>query len=293
MNVVSYLPSQQFSVTVVSIALAGGIILGAKYATTPKPDSAELLAALPTQPTGDWKSNFDEVQATAPGLPPAPNEDTVATLMKAATSDNLTDTVARTLFVSLSSASAQGLGADVPTQEKIVAMATQTAAPPQAKRIYTQNDLTLTEDTTQTQKTYGNAVMVVLGKHTSATSDAVLLAVSLAVDNNDPKELTALIHIQAEYEKLVTELAAVPVPKTLAPLYVQVLNSLGAAAASVGDLQKIISDPLRGLQALKQYQSKLGEVGRVFTSIAEMLNKNGILFSKDEPGAAWSVFISR
>ncbi len=292
MSIVSYLPSKQFSVTVVSIALAGGVILGAQYATTPKSDSTELLAAAQPQPAGDWKANLDEVQATAPGLPQAPNDDTVATLMKAAKSDNLTDTVARTLLVSLSNASAQGLGADIPTQEKIVAMATQAAAPPQAKKIYTQRDLNLVDDSKQTQKAYGNAVMTVLGKHTSATSDAVLLAVSLAVDNNNPKELTALIPIQAEYERLVEDLAGVSVPKTIAPLYVQALNSLGAVAASVGDLQKIINDPLRGLQALKQYQSKLGEVGRVFTSIAEILNKNGILFSKDEPGAAWAVFIS-
>ena len=292
MKVLQYLPSSQFSVTVASIALAGGIILGAQYVTNPKTGSPELLAAAPAQPSGDWRENLDEVQATAPSLPQAPSEDTVATLMKAARSDNLTDTVARTLLVSLSNASAQGLGADIPTQEKIVAMAAQTAAPPQAKKTYTQSDLKLADDTKPSQKNFGNAVMTALGKHTGATSDAVLLAVSLAVDNNDPKELTALTHIQTEYERLVEDLAAVSVPKTVAPLYVQALNSLGAVAASVGDLQKIINDPLRGLQALKQYQSKLGEVGRVFTSIAEILNKNGILFNKDEPGAAWSVFVS-
>src|SRR3990167_5390591 len=116
-------------------------------------------------------------------------------------------------------------------------------------------------------------------RHTEATSNAVLLAVSLAIDNNNPAELSALIRIQTEYEGLVEDLAAVSVPKTFAPLYLQSLNSLGAVAASVEDLQKILNDPLRGLQALKQYQSKLGEVGRVFTSIAEALGKNGILFN--------------
>src|SRR3990167_8680365 len=129
-------------------------------------------------------------------------------------------------------------------------------------------------------------------RHTEATSNAVLLAVSLAIDNNNPTELKALARIQTEYEGLVEDLAAVSVPKTFAPLYLQSLNSLGAVAASVEDLQKILNDPLRGLQALKQYQSKLGEVGRVFTSIAEALGKNGILFNKDEPGAAWAVFTS-
>ena len=292
MKVLTYLPSSQFSVTVASIAAAGGLIIGAQYITRPQNPSAELYAAPEAQSTADWEAALVQVQATVPSLPEAPNQDTVSALLQAAKSDNLTDTVARTLLVNLSNASSQGLGADIPTQDKIVAMAAQAAAPPQAKKIYSQSDLVLTDNTPQTQKDYGNAVMVVLGRYTGATSQAVLLAVSKATDNNDPAELKALVRIQAEYEGLVKDLASVAVPKTIAPMHVQALNSLGTVAASVEDLQKILNDPLRGLQALKQYQSKLGEVGRVFTSIAEALSKNGILFNKDEPGSAWAVFTS-
>jgi len=292
MSIASYLPSSQFSVTVASIAAAGGLIIGAQYITRPQNPSAELYAAPEARSTSDWEAALAQVQATVPSLPEVPNQDTVSALLQAAKSDNLTDTVARTLLVNLSNASSQGLGADIPTQDKIVAMAAQAAAPPQAKKIYSQSDLVLTDNTPQTQKDYGNAVMVVLGRYTGATSQAVLLAVSKATDNNDPAELKALVRIQAEYEGLVEDLASVAVPKTIAPMHVQALNSLGTVAASVEDLQKILNDPLRGLQALKQYQSKLGEVGRVFTSIAEALSKNGILFNKDEPGSAWAVFTS-
>ena len=286
------LPSAQFTTTVVSIAAAGGLIVGAQYITRPQNTAPQLSAAPETAVTDDWEASLAQVQATAPKLPEAPNQDTVSALLQAAKSDNLTDTVARTLLINLSNASSQGLGADIPTQDKIVALAAQAAAPPQAAKIYVQGDLNLVDSTPQTQKSYGNAVMVVLGRYTGATSQAVLLAVSKATDNNDPAELKALARIQADYEALVEDLAALAVPNTLAPLHTQALNSLGAVAASVGDLQKILNDPLRGLQALKQYQSKLGEVGRVFTSIAEALSKNGILFNKDEPGAAWAVFIS-
>ncbi len=292
MKVLQYLPSGQFSVTVASIAAAGGLILGAQYITRPQDTTAELSAAPETPATADWKSSLAQVQATAPGLPEAPSGTAVSTLLDAAKSSNLTDTVARTLLVNLSNANAQGLGADIPTQDKIVAMATQATTPPQAKKTYSQSDLILVDNTPQTQKAYGNAVMVVLGRYTGATSQAVLLAVSKATDKNDPMELKALVPIQAEYEGLIKDLAAVAVPKTIAPLHAQALNSLGAVAASVEDLQKILNDPLRGLLALKQYQSKIGEVGRVFTSIAELLAKNGILFNKDEPGAAWAVFTS-
>ena len=134
MNVVSYLPSQQFSVTVVSVVAAGGLIIGAQYITRPQNTTADLSAAPETAVATDWEASLAQVQATVPGLPEAPSEDTVAALIKAAKSDNLTDTVARTLLINLSSASAQGLGADVPTQDNIVALATQAAAAPQAKK---------------------------------------------------------------------------------------------------------------------------------------------------------------
>src|SRR3989344_6317238 len=163
MKVLQYLPSGQFATTSLSIAVAGGLIVGAQY--TPRPQNPPAALPSTTEPAaeGDWEASLAEAQAATPSLPKAPNEDTVAALIQAAKSDNLTDTVARTLLVNLSSASAQGLGADIPTQDKIVALAAQAAAPPQAKKTYTESDLILVDNTPQTQKTYGNAVMTARG----------------------------------------------------------------------------------------------------------------------------------
>ena len=81
-------------------------------------------------------------------------------------------------------------------------------------------------------------------------------------------------------------------PKTLAPLHVKILNDIGIVAASITDIKSVLKDPVRGLAGLQHYEAMLGSAGRVFTSIAEALSKNGILFNKDEPGAAWAVFTS-
>jgi hypothetical protein len=54
----------------------------------------------------------------------------------------------------------------------------------------------------------------------------------------------------------------------------------------------VVNDPLRGLQGLQVYQSAAGISVKVFTNIAQALNKNGILFKKDEPGAAWAALLS-
>ncbi len=294
MRLPAYLPSTHFLSIAGSIAAAAGLIVGSQYLTTPHAPATVATndAAVAAQAQEDWRAQLDQIQADSPGLPPAPDENAVANLLNAAKSNNLTDTVARSLFVNLSDASAQGMGSDIPTQESIIASVSQNVGVAGTPKTYTQSDVTLVEDSTQTRHDYGNAVMVALGNHQDATSRNVLLAMSNATDSDSPAQLQALAHVQHEYQALVADLTKLRVPKTLAPLHVQALNDLAAAANSVGDMQKLFEDPLRGLQALQQYQLLLGEVARVFTSIAEQFGKNGILFTNSEPGAAWTVFVS-
>ncbi len=286
------LPSAHFSAIAGSIIVAGGLIVAAQYVTTPHGSSPELSAAPASQPAGDWRAKLDEIQAQAPGLPEAPSADTVASLLDAARSSNYTDTAARSLLINLTSAQSQGMGNDIPTQEKLIAEATAAVPAAKPKKVYTVQDLRTVPDSKAAEKSYGNQVMVVLGRHTGATSQATLYAVAKATDNNDASALSALPTIQREYDALVEELADVAVPATLAPIHVQILNSLALTAATFADMKLVLSDPLRGLQGIQQYQLQLGAVGRVFTAMAQILNKNGILFNKDEPGAAWSVFVA-
>lgn len=288
----SYLPSAQFSTLVGSIGLAGLLILGAQYITSPHTSPATVASTSDAAQNEDWQQQLDFIQATAPSLPAAPSQDTVNQLLGAAQSSNLTDSAARSLLINLSNAQAQGLGADTPTQDSLVSQAIAQLAPVAAAHVYTKDDLNIVDSSAINQKAYGNAVMEVLGRHQSATSEAVLLAVSLALDNNDAKQLDALGPIQKEYTSLAADLAALPVPQTLVPLHLQVTNDISLLATNVANIQTLLTDSLRGLQALQQYKLTLGETGRVFTSIAQLLSRGGILFTKDEPGSAWSVFLS-
>lgn len=292
MSVASYLPSQQFSVIVVSIALAGGIILGAQYATAPKSDSTELLAALPAQPAGDWKANLDEVQATAPGLPPAPDQNAVNNLREAAKSSNVTTSVARSLFINLSDANSQGMGSDIPTQERLIADASSQVNL-NAKTSYTPADMTPAAQTSATMRAWGNGTIKTFNNHPKANAADALLAVGKATDYADPSALAPLATISAAYAALASDLAAVPVPPTIAPLYLQLINNLSRMSDAATEMKKSLDDPLRGLAGLQTFQTAGTEAARVLTTLAEQLSKGGILFNKDEPGAAWSVFVSR
>lgn len=291
MNAGSYLPSSQFSVIVVSIALAGGLILGAQYITAPKNNSAALLTPTNTPPAGDWKSNLDAIQATAPGLPPAPDPDAVNALREAAKSSNVTTSVARSLFINLSDAGSQGMGGDIPTQEKLIADASaQINLTP--KTAYTSADLTTTAQTSATMHAWGNAVIKTFNAHPAANGSNALLAVGKATDYTDASALAPLDAISSSYAALASDLAAVPVPSTMAPLYLQLINNLSRMSDGAAEMKKTLDDPLRGIAGLQAFQTAGAEASRVLTTMADQLRKGGILFTKDEPGAAWSVFVS-
>lgn len=290
MRLVQYLPSSQFAAVALSIALAGGLIIAAQYLTRP-PQLASSVQVKDSGLNENWQEALLEAQANT-SLPEPPNPETVQALLEAAESTNLTDSVARSLLIQLSDAGAQGLGSDLPTQEKIIEAATQKIDAAAPKQVYVAADLRSVADTPEAKKAYGNAVMEILARHQRANSSDVLKALALATDNANPAELAPLKAIGAEYDALVAELANVRVPRTLTPLHIKILNGLSASAAHVEDISLVFKDPLRSLQSLKAYQDALGEVGRVFTSIAEQFERGGILFTKDEPGAAWSVFLS-
>lgn len=289
---VAYLPSSQFATIVGSLFLAGVLVWSASYLTSSHTGGGASLAAAPSTTEENWRAALEQIQATAPQLPEAPSQEVTDALLNAAQSNNVTDSVARSLLVNLSSASSQGLGADIPTQESIIASAAAAITPTQPQKTYTQTDLRLIAATKESEHAYGNAVMVALSHHTGATSQATLNAMNEALSYQDSGALSGFPTLQREYRALATELAGVAVPKTLTPLHLQALQALEATAATYDDLAVVLKDPLRGLRGLQQYQLQVSELGRVFTAVGEALNRDGILFTKDEPGAGWALFAS-
>ncbi len=288
MDLRTYLPSSNFSTIVGSIGLAGGLILLAQYVTRP-PSPTALLTASNTTQTQNWQSALFDVQADAPGLPSAPDESVIQSLREAAKSTNVTTSVARSLFVNLTEAGAQGLGSDLPTQEKLIAdAANQLQAAPAV--VYTTNDLTLVVQTSANTKLWGNGVIRTFQKYPRANNDDTLLAIGRATDTGDTAALAALGTISGAYAALAADLASLPVPSTLSPLYLQLINDLSRMSSGAREMQEVMSDPLRGLAGLQTFQIAGKEAARVLITLAEQLNKGGILFTKDEPGATWAAF---
>jgi hypothetical protein len=293
MSVRQYLPSAQFATLVGALALSAGLVYAAQYVTG-RPQGAQLTAAttnkVPSQ--ADWQQTLDEIQLNSGiSLPDTPDQSVIDDLVAGVQSSNVTDSVARSLVIKLTNAKAQGLGNDIPTQEQLIAEATAALDTDQAP-VYTKADLTSVAQTNDSLRLYGNKTMSTFARHTNAKASTVLLAVGQAVDYSDSKYLTGLSVVQADYVALAADLAVVPVPSTLVPLHLQLVNDIARMASAVGNLRFIVSDPLRGLTGLGNFEGVGDEATRVLTTIAGTLRKGGILFSKDEPGASWSAFVS-
>lgn len=295
MSIRKYLPSSQFISIVGSIALSAVIVMVAYAATSPKP-SGSLSTPTNTEAQGaDWQKALAQIQAQSgvASLPEPVSQDSVDRLLGAAQSSNVTATIARSLLINLSNAKSQGLGDDIPTQEKLIADATAQAQLNNSKKaVYTTADLNIVPQNKDSLRIYGNASMKAFNDHPKASAQTTMYAVAYATDYNDVSRLAAFPSIQSAYEDLADTLVSIPVPTALAPLHLKVVNNLAAMAATYPDMQATMEDPLRGLAGISLYQSLGTETSRVFTNIAQELQRDGILFSKDEPGSAWSAFLS-
>ncbi len=290
-----YLPSTKLITIVLALALSAGLVFAADAFTRRPTYNPNVGVDNTTSDTAsNWEASLYAIQAAnASSTFAAPDPNFVNNLLQAAQSPNVTDTLGRTLLINLSNAKSQGLGDDIPTQDQIIAAAAEQLKAQQASAtLYGASDLTIVESTDTSLHTYGNKVMIALNAHPEASERATLLAVDYAVEAGDKTQAANLAKIGAAYIAAGKDLLKIPVPQTLAPLHLQAVNDLIRTGSTFTDMQTISSDPVRGLVALQAYETLMDESSRVFISIAQNLSKGGILFSKDEPGSAWAVFIS-
>jgi len=295
MSIRGYLPSAQFAFILGAVALSAGLVFAADYITSSKNSGGTQggVAVSTTNQDGDsWLNTLHDIQAgSGTSLPPSPNPDSVSNLLGAAQSENLTNTIGRSLFIKLSDAKAQGLGGDIPTQDALIADALSQVSQNRGASVYTAADLNPIPATPEALHTYGNEVIAVVQNHPKASYTDTLVAVGNATDKHDSAYLLPLATIGSAYQAIADELAVVPVPQTLGPLHLQVVNNFAHMADTYPDMAMVITDPLRGLSGIQMYQSLVQETERVLTNIAQQLSKNAILFDKSEPGAAWSALL--
>ncbi len=296
MNSRSYLPSPQFTLIAISVALSAGLVVAAEFFTqSPQPQAQ--IAVDNSQAASDnsnWQAALYAIEAENASTSLAvPSPDALDQLLQAAQSPNLTDTIGRTLLINISNAESQSLGDDIPTQDQIVAEAAAQAENAVATTtVYGFSDLNIVPTSSDTLHAYGNAVIQTLSGYPNASEQATFLGLDEIVEGHETAASKGLAGIGAAYKAAAVALLAVPVPQTLAPLHLEVINNLLSTSATYADMETIGSDPVRGLEGFQTYESLMDNGANLFTNIAQELSSDGILFTKDEPGSAWSVFLN-
>ena len=301
-----YLPSSQFSLLAGSLLLSIGLVYAASRINDFRTAPGSVIALNPTNgkaPAGDtdydglpdWEEIIygtdpevadtdgdgtpDGVEVKTsqdPSIPGAGFSQTkspadLEELLVGVRTGNATESIGRNILVSLAAAAGEGASTDEPTQNRIVERALQELSvenPP----AYGISDIVVVPETVLSLRAYGNAVMTAMGKHISANWGDALFAVGLAVDGIDESLLS--------------------VPAGLVSLHVRMQNDFVASANASADMEWVLGDPLRGFAAVEKFRTAVSENAKVFTSIAEKLKKDGILFDESEPGKAWDLFRS-
>lgn len=294
MSLRAYLPSAHFGVLIGALALGGAFIAFSLGIFTPdaRRESAVESATPQNIGGGDWRLAF----ASSSAFEDARNLGLqAATFAQAASTSNLTESVGRSVLIRTTAARSQGLGDDSPTQESIVGnilsqiSSSQQAAP---RNPYTTEDFSMVPTSAAALHDFGNALAAAITAHNLASMDAVVLSFGLAVDNQSPATLARLSPVAEDYRALARDIAAIPVPKTLAPVVVSIANTYAAMANTCPDMAAVLTDPVRGLSGLQTYNELALQNAHLLATVASALKNTGILFRADEAGAAWSVFLS-
>ncbi len=295
MRALDYLPSKQFSFIALSLFLSVALVYGADAITKPTTSSlvtVDAHAAAPAAADTDWQASLSAVQTeSGDSLPAAPSQNTVNAELQAAQSSNVTDSISRTLLVNLVNAKQQGLGDDIPTQDQLVSDAMSQINSTAPTKQYVTSDLAVTDSSSSSLHEYGNAIMNIMIENSNGEYGKTLVVIDDVTSQNKGTELAQLPTLQKAYTTIAKKLLLVPVPKTLEPFHLELVNDYTQIAATYPGIGTLLTDPLGGLAAIQQYNLLTQDTNKMFINIAQAFDKNDILFTKDEPGATWAILL--
>ena len=83
---------------------------------------------------------------------------------------------------------------------------------------------------------------------------------------------------------MVADAAALVVPRSAADLHLKFLNAAGLVGSTLSNLRLILSDPIVGLPALKNYSDNVAELETALRDINTYLSGQNIVYNKAESG---------
>lgn len=158
-----------------------------------------------------------------------------------------------------------------------------------ASKKHTRAELNIIPADETSIREYGNEIVTIMNRH-SKKSESELAILGRAIETNNPDVLNDLAPIQIGYENITADTLHIEVPSELALQHVNLLNAYEAVTFDIQAMQLAFSDPLYALARIRLYPEDVNNLVLVLKEIAGTLDAQGIVYTKDEPGAFFYIF---
>ncbi|MEN9524513.1 MAG: hypothetical protein RL536_582 [Candidatus Parcubacteria bacterium] len=158
---------------------------------------------------------------------------------------------------------------------------------PQA-RIYDIRNILVSQNVdVSAEKTYANTVGSILSMY-ARQGDAATIATE-ALDKNDQSRIKEINVIAESYSNMLKKLLAVPAPKTISDMHLNLVNSASGMVFVSQGMAKIFSDPMQSMVSLAVYEKSLGSFQNALVSLKNNFEQKDIRFSNSDPGIIFTI----
>lgn len=242
---------------------------------------------------GDGASDYDEILAGRDPTIPGPNDklktNETATSTTPAANENLTATerLGREFFANFLAAQQSGIPITQDSmQGDMQTLVANTALLLNTKK-YTVADAHIISDNSKNAlRTYGNALGDIAIRYTPKNDpgENEIGVLNLAVQNKKYAELQKLDPKIEAVTKTLEGAVALPVPETIAPLHIHLLNTMSDYKEMLRGIRAAEDDPVRALIAVGNNQKDLIALAGAIRDIGRYFIKQGIDFGTKEGG---------
>jgi len=149
--------------------------------------------------------------------------------------------------------------------------------------VYTEKDLTLTSNSIESYKKYGNDLaQAFAGFNTPENSELVIFA--KALQNSDVSELSKLDPVIKSYKEFLSSMISVPTPKDASTLHLNMVNSLNQVIKGTEGMRLLFTDPAIALSAISTFKTDLDNFARNLLLSIQDIKDKGVVYSTDESG---------
>ncbi len=271
------LPSKKvLSIFILTVALVAAIIIAfGKDKSSEAINFASNLVigekvSVPENP--DWQNELGEV---AKNIEPIKIEDTPL--------ETNTDTISKTLVLNYLALKQNGT-LDQETAQKLVDQ-TASLADQLGGNVTLDTKLNIIPDNgSQTITNYGENLGNIFKSNKPREVKNEMDIISVAVSSRDPSKIKELDPIIAVYEKIVSDLVKMPVPKTFVLAHLDMTNGVKGIAMALKEMKTVFSDPIKSLSAMQLYQEGMTMFMQAKQATNAFINQNKIIYKQGSGG---------